>query len=146
MDAAIIVTVVTTVLTFALAAWVVIALRKRQPADVTQLPDGGFAVPVRQLEWRGGSLFGGMTRNGITPKLAIYPDALRFKVFKETVWPLAELERIDAGRILFGHDLRFVGAGTLRASVASAAVARDVLRRLPSGLPLTAAARALRDG
>lgn len=124
-------------------AWRVLAARSR-PQSVALAADGSVAVPVRQLEWRSGTLFGARTRNGISPQLAILPGGLRFKVFRETDWPFARISRIDAGRTLFGYELRFSGDGTLTASVASAEIVRAALAALPAGAPLTPAALALR--
>ena len=140
------VSILTLPLVGGLAWWLVRRNARGRLAVVTPLDGGGVAVPVRELIWRGGTLLGAMTRNGISPTFAIRPDGLYFKVLREAAWPFSRIERIDAGRILFGHQLRIVCDGTLYVSVASPDIARAALRALPPGAPLTTAATALRDG
>ena len=130
----------------ALAWWLIRRNARGRLAVVTPLDGGGVAIPVRELMWRGGTLLGAETRNGISPAFAIRPDGLHFKVLREAHWPYAQISRVDAGRILFGYQLRFKGDGELYVSVATAETARAVLQALPPGAPLTQAAAAMRNG
>ncbi len=130
----------------ALAWWVIRRNARGRLAAVTPLDGGGVAIPVRELVWRGGTLLGAMTRNGISPAFAVRTDGLHFKVLREAHWPYRHISRVDAGRILFGYQVRFAGDGELYVSVATVETARAILKALPPGAPLTKAASALRDG
>ena len=124
----------------------------RQDAAFDPLPgsDGTMPVPVRALYSHGGGLMGGTSRNSMRPSLAIVPGGLRYRVFRETIWPFAEIAQVDLRRAMFGGvRLLFLGPGNRRvlaAEVGNEAIARAVLAALPRGLALSADAAPLRDG
>ncbi len=105
---------------------------------------GGVDVPVVGLLLRGG--FGGMSRNSINPRLRLTPEGLAFKLFRQTLWPYAELTRVHAGKGLLGATLDIDAArGALHVTLPDLATARQVLAALPRTVPLTPKAAALRD-
>lgn len=105
--------------------------------------DGAIAVPVRQIEHRRTL---GHTSNGISPKLWITDEGLRFKVFKEDERPFTDFRLVDARKAPFlGTRVVFTGDGIqLHVILKDRGVARALLRWLPPGLALTPAADALR--
>lgn len=106
---------------------------------------GGVDVPVLGLILRGGG-FGGMSRNSINPRLRLTPEGLAFKLFRQTLWPYAELIRVHAGKGLLGATLDIDAArGALHVTLPDLATARQVLAALPRSVPLTPKAAALRD-
>ncbi len=105
---------------------------------------GGIEVPVVGLILRAG--FGGMSRNSINPRLRLTPEGLAFKLFRQTLWPYAELTRVHAGKGLLGATLDIDAArGALHVTLPDLATARQVLSALPRTVPLTSKAAALRD-
>lgn len=116
---------------------------ERQRVQLQQEPEGAQVVPVSQLifrtRWRG-------SHNGLSPKLWITTTGLRFKVLKLSERRFEDFTRVDARKDLFyGTRLIFVGDGEwLHALMPQRAAARAVLRSLPSHLPLTPSAAALR--
>lgn len=106
---------------------------------------GGVDVPVIGLILRGGGL-GGMSRNSLNPRLRLTPEGLAFKLFRQTVWPYAQLSRVHAGKGLLGATLDIdAGRATLHVTLPDLATARQVLAALPRTVPLTPKAAALRD-
>ncbi|WP_129775349.1 hypothetical protein [Peristeroidobacter soli] len=105
--------------------------------------DGAMIVPVSQLIHR---RLWGHTTNGISPKLWLTHSGLRFKVFKPNERSFADFKRVEAYKSLFhGTQVTFAGRGEqLHVMIRDRGVARAVLRMLPSNLPLTPAAAALR--
>lgn len=106
-------------------------------------PDGAIAVPVRQIEHRRSV---GYTSNGISPKLWITHEGLRFKVLKQDERRFTNFRQVDARQAPFlGTRVVFTGDGIqLHVILKDRGVARALLRWLPPELPLTPAADALR--
>jgi hypothetical protein len=108
--------------------------------------DGARAVPVRQLTNRG---FMSQTKNGMSPKLWLTSTGLRVKVFKTVDRPFDWIRRVDVYRPLLmgGARVLFHGPGAREmviADIRDTGAARTVLRSLPSNIPLTERALALR--
>ena len=106
--------------------------------------DGAAIVPVSMILHRRTL---GSTTNGISPKLWITPQGLRFKVFQMAELPFSDFKRVEAWKTpLHGTRLIFVGQGRrVHTLIPDRRAARAVLRMLPQSLPLTPAAAALRD-
>lgn len=103
-------------------------------------------VPVRRLARTFG--FFGLSRNGISPRLELVSDGLRFKVFKADFWRFAEIAEIDAAAVPFDFRLavRNRSGALLYVDVANRERARDLLRALPASLVFTQRALAVRGG
>ncbi len=142
---------------------VVTVLSLRRIADRRSALDGGtseagavdlrgsgeaFNVPVRGLRYRRG--FGTMSKNTMFPRLAIAGDGLRFRIFRETHLPFAEIDRVELRSTLFGGCRLFVHSGGERrlliVSVGNTAIANAFLAALPIAIPLSPEAADLRQG
>ena len=124
--------------------WFVLRLRRRADRAPSADDLGGLDVPVRGL--RRDFRFLGYSKNSINPRLAIDDHGLSFRVFKPDHWPFGSIATIDVPTTLFGARLiiRHRSEGTLAISLADAARAGDLLRRLPSDLRYSHRASALR--
>ncbi|MBP0494056.1 hypothetical protein [Roseomonas indoligenes] len=133
------------VLSTGLVIWLVAQLRRTSDKPLSQDAAGVIAVPVRRLQRTLG--FFGRYGNGIGARLAVAPDGLRFKVFKPDHWPFPDITEVNAPRMLFATriTIRHRGGARLLIDLAGRARARDLLRVLPTSVPLTRRAAALRD-
>ncbi len=136
----------------AFAVWVLRRQRDRLspaiPGEALQADaEGVIVVPILSANISGGGLFGGMSNNSLSPKLALTPEGLNFKVLRQDHWTFAQLTRVDAGKSLLGATLDFKIAGaSLTVTVRDLATARRVLAALPATVPLSERAARLRDG
>lgn len=133
------------VLSTGLAIWLVMRLRRTSDRPLSH-EAGGIVVPVRQLRRTFG--FFGHSKNGISPRLELAPDGLRFKVFKPDYWRFADIAEVDAPWKPFGTTLavRNREGARLYIDLADKTRGRDLLRALPQSVPLTRRATDMRDG
>jgi hypothetical protein len=122
--------------------------RFKNAADAreAQLPrlGGAVSVPVKALENRGG--FGGRSKNSLSPSLAILPDGLQYRIFREAHLPFVEIGQVDVRKGLFGGAELYVRGrkGLLSITVGDLGIAKAFLLALPPSVPLSADATALR--
>jgi hypothetical protein len=141
------------VLLFAAVGTVVMLRRRKMKTSPLAPPvtalDGTTTVAVRALFRREGGLLGGTSHNSINPRFAIAPDAIHFKVFRESRLPFASIEHIEV-RAWFGSvHLLFLNTANprlLSANVGDRATAKRVLEALPRSIALTPEAATIRDG
>ncbi|WP_419809723.1 hypothetical protein [Sphingomonas sp.] len=132
-------------LSLGLALWFVTRLRRRSDQPASPGEAGVTMVPVRSLQRR--YRFLGAAQNGISPRLEVAPDGLRFKVFKPDRWAFADITRVHFFPLPFVTrlEVRSRSAGRLYIDLADKTRARDFLRLLPPTLAYTPRARSLRD-
>lgn len=127
-----------------LAVYIVKRLRQNSDKPLSQDMTGVILVPVRRLKRSG---FLSSSSNGISPRLEIAPDALRFKVFKRDHWPFSEIANVDAPWVPFTTRLTIKNrnGNRLYVDLSDRAKARDFLRSLPAHLSFKPRAIAIRD-
>ena len=124
-------------------------IKASPPEPPAIAPDGTMIVPVRALYLRTGGFLGGMSHNSINPRFAIAPDAIHFKVFRESRLPFACIGHIEV-REGFGRvHLLFINTASprlLSVNVGDRVTAKRVLDALPRSIALTPEAATIRDG
>lgn len=124
-------------LSLVLAFRLVGKLRQTSDRPLSQDIPGVTTVPVRCLTRTFGFL--GHSRNGLSPRLELVSDGVRFKVFKPDFWRFEEIAKIDAAPVPFSFrlELRNKSGALLYIDVANRERARDLLRVLPAKLAYT---------
>ena len=125
---------------------------RRDQATVTNIVTGAAGaatIPVlvtftgvRGLPW-----WYGIAMNNAAPLLVIEPDGIRFRVIRRQRRSFAEIECVDVrqGWRTVNLDFTFHGSiFTFAANVGTVALAAHVIASLPSGVPLSSRAQALR--
>jgi len=130
-----------------LLRWKTMRSAPRAPLEISA--DGTRIVPVRGLYLRRGGILGGMSHNNLNPRLAIAPDGIRFRVFRESLLSFSHIDHVDV-RERFGLTyllfVNAVGPRLLSVSMGDRSNAKQLLEALPRNLALTPEAATLRDG
>ncbi|CAN5338650.1 hypothetical protein BH10PSE13_BH10PSE13_19170 [soil metagenome] len=137
------------VLVVVLILWLKSSGRIRAPiavrqVDLPRLGDGIITVPVRGLQNRGRF---SKAKNSLRPSLSILSDGLRYKIFRETKLPFAEISQVDVRKGPFGGGHLFVRSrgNLLTINVSDLGIARAFVAALPPSVPLSTDATILRD-
>jgi hypothetical protein len=133
---------------------IVVMLRKRRMktspfAPPLIAPDGTMTVPVRALYRRQGGLLGSNSHNSMNPRFSITPDAIHFKVFRESRLPFATIDHVEVREWFGSVHLLFLNSEAprlLSANVGDRATAKRVLDALPRSIAITPEAATIRDG
>jgi hypothetical protein len=127
-------------ISFGLAFWMILRLRRKANLPLSPAMDGVIVVPVQRLA-RTRSFFG-RSENSINPRFEIMRDGVRFKVFKVDEWAFGDIDQVDAPSLPFINRISFRTKARqyLFVDVADKAKARAVLRALPPGVFLTSRA------
>ena len=133
-----------------LSAWLAFSIvtRQRRRSDQPSWRDmeGLLVVPVRRL--RRSSGFFGRSENSISPHLAVAPDGVHFKVFKQDRWSFSEIAEVDAPRAPFATPLaiRNHAGARLYIDLSDTSKGRQFLQAFPPTVRFTGRASELRDG